>query len=136
MKFINEFISEGDFVKYGMAEIDRRYSRSDLKPHWTISIDREVYLRQVVSGRGELAGENTYVLHWKGSLIKLKLRESRSSAPDFTALRDYSLLALDLPPNLEAYRTEILADLKDALIVRNGAGVYSSGIPNKASFHF
>jgi len=136
MAFVNEFIPASDVVKYGIARVNRFYLKSDFRPHWTIDRDRDIYLREVASGREEFAADYTYTLFWKGDLIELALREKGDANPDITAWRHYVLLALNLPPHLEVRRGEILADLKDALIARKGSGIYSPGVSIVASFDF
>ncbi len=136
MAFVNEFIPASDVVNYGIAAINQYYLRSDFRPHWTVARDRDIYLREVASGREEFAGDYTYTLYWKGDLIRLDLREKSETKPGRAAWRSYALLELDLPAHLEPKRSEILADLKEALIARNGAGVYSLGVSTEASFDF
>lgn len=136
MTFMNEFISAGDYIKYGLTEIDRYYLKSDFKPHWTIDHDRDIYLRHVASGRDEFVGDYTYTFYRGGEVIKLSLHEKGETNTDLTARRNYALLTISLPPHLESERGGILADLKDALVARNGAGVYSSGITTHATFDF
>lgn len=136
MAFVNEFIPDSDFVTYGIAAINRYYLKSDFRPHWTIDRERDIYLREVAAGREEFSGDHTYTLYWKGDLIKLELREQGETYPDLTARREYALLEFHLPSHLNEKRDEILSDLKEALIARNGAGVYSADVSTKATFNF
>lgn len=128
MAFINEFIPEPDFVKYGIAAINFRYNKSDSDAEWTIDRARDIYLRRVFSGRFEFAGDHGYTLYWKGDLLELELRETGDTLPDLTGWTHYVLLKLNLPPHLDTQHSEILSDLREALTARKGAGMYSPRI--------
>lgn len=136
MAFINEFISDSDAVAYDIAAISRHYLKSNYKPHWTIDRERNIYLREVASGRDEYVGDHTYTLYWKGNLIETELRQTSGKNNDNVAWREYFLLNIALPAHLGVSRSEILADLKEALAVRNGSGVYARGDQRQSIFNF
>jgi len=136
MAFVNEYIPESDFVRYGIAEINRRYAKNSYRSDWTVDRERDIYLRDVFYGRDEFAGNITYTLYWKGSLIEVKLNETGGTSSDQTGWSNYSLLKFDLPENLNSSREEILCDLKEALTARKGDGVYSKRISSTATFNF
>ena len=136
MAFFNELIPEPDFVKYDIAAINHRYTKSDTDADWTIDRERDIYVRRVFSGRFEFAGDHGYTLYWKGEMIELQLRETGDTLPDLSGWTHFGLLKLNLPPHLETQRSEILSDLKEALTARKGAGVYSPRISSNATFNF
>lgn len=136
MAFVNEFISDPDVVAYHIAAINRHYLKSNFRPHWTIDRERNIYLREVASGRDEYVGDHTDTLYWSGSLIETELRQTSGKNDDHIAWREYFLLNLVLPAHLEISRSEILADLKEALAVRNGAGVRARGKQKQSIFNF
>lgn len=136
MAFINEFISADDVVNYNIAKIDRYYLRSHFRPHWTIDHDRGIYLRLVASGRDEFAGDHTYTFYWNENLIELDLSENVKKISELMTSINCFLIKMSLPSHLESKHSEILVDLKNALVVRNGSGVYSSGITVQTAFEF
>lgn len=72
MAFVNEYVSAEDVKKYGLEEINRQYRKSNVQPDWTI--DRDIYLRWIHSGREEFADQHDFTLYWKGTLIFLRLK--------------------------------------------------------------
>ena len=50
--------------------------------------------------------------------------------------RHYSRLRLSLPASLEEKRSEIVADIKEALIAHKEAGIYSLSSEHKSTFDF
>lgn len=136
MSFLNEYIPEEDIRKYGIEEINRRFLKSDFKPDWTVDRERNIYLRQVASGREEFATQKVYSFFWKTSLIIVRLDEHGGGAIDGEGWSDYKLRTIDIPEDLIGNRDEIIADLKSALIAFNGGGVYSRRSSTRASFDF
>jgi hypothetical protein len=136
MAFVNEFISLEDVEKYGIKAIDRRFLKVTFEPDWTIDRERNVYLRFVGSGREEFADHKDCTLYWRGSLLLAQLEQKISISPDGEKSRHYTLLQLDLPEEYESLQAEIILALKEALIVYQGGGVYSSQKQCATSFDF
>lgn len=137
MSFVNEYISEEDFKKYGIEEINRQHYKANVGNDWTVDHERGIYLRWLVSGREECAGENDFHLYWKGSLIWLKLK-----VLDFAGVRGgagqikWGLIDINLPESLNSARAEIIRDLKDALAVYGEFGMYSTVHDCVTTFEF
>lgn len=136
MAFVNEFIPESDITKYGIVEINTYYFKSSFRPHWTIDRERDIYLRQVATGREEFADQLTFTLYWKGTLIEVRLLEDGGVSPGGERWSEFKLNSIQIPEELSAQREEILSDLKEALTAYNGGGVYSSGGVYKTTFNF
>jgi hypothetical protein len=136
MAFINEFIPESDITKYGIVGINTYYFKSSFQPHWTIDRERDIYLRQVATGREEFADARTFTLYWKGTLIEARLLEDGGVGPGGKRWSEFKLNSIATTEGLTAAREDILSDLKEALIAYNGGGVYSSGGVYKTTFNF
>lgn len=136
MSFVNEFISEADFAKYGISEINQKWGVENYRSHWTIDRSRDVYVREVGSDREELGRHKYYTLYWKGALLNAKLEvHGAANLMDFGD-PDYKLLNIDIPPALADQRDEILQDLKDALTAFGGGGVHATEAVSNVTFNF
>ncbi|WP_084335417.1 hypothetical protein [Pseudomonas indica] len=136
MAFVNEYIPADDVKKYGIEEIDRRFLRTTYQPDWTIDRERNIYLRQVASGREEFASQKDYTFYWGGEIIVVRLDESGGGVRGGEGWCHYKLIRLDLPGNLQGRRKEVLSDLKEALAAYKDAGVYSATSKHTATFEF
>ncbi|MNK75620.1 hypothetical protein D3C87_951630 [compost metagenome] len=136
MSFLNEYIPEEDIRKYGIDEINHRFLKSDFKPDWTIDRERNIYLRQVSSGKEEFATQKIYSFFWKTSLVIVHLDEHGGGSVGGEGWSDYKMRAIDIPEELAGSKEEIIADLKSALVAFNGGGVYSRRTFTRASFDF
>ena len=136
MAFMNEFIPSDDVVKYGIEAIDESYSKFTSNPHWTVDRERDIYLRQVSVGKEEFANRSTFTFYWNGSLITVILDTSGGELPTGELCAHYVLGRIDLPTELLGKREVILADLKDALTVRNENGVRTLRAISKITFNF
>jgi hypothetical protein len=127
MTFVNEHISKEDVEKYSLESIDKKFivggtnSRS-----WTIDRERDVYLRNLTRGREENRSESGWSLFWHGEWIYLELSVvGADGKPGGAGWTHWKLRTIELPEQLKSKRAEILADLKDALIVYKDFGIYS-----------
>lgn len=136
MAFVNEYIPVDDIKKYGIEEINRRFLKSNYKPTWTVGRERNIYLRQVVSGREEFASQKDYTFYWEGVLIVVRLDEAGGGVRGGKGWCHYKLLKLDLPEDLRGRRQDIINDLKEALVAYKDAGVYSATTEHVATFEF
>ncbi len=70
MSFINEFISDADFQKYHLKNVDDRIlvgrMRSD---NWTIDRERDIYLRQVYRGKEDFTHITKWTFLWDGYVL-------------------------------------------------------------------
>lgn len=127
MAFINEFVSPEDMEKYGLREINKKYRMFDGSTDWTVDKERDIYIRRI-SQRHRSDGSVHFHMYWHGSLFfvfVLRLGKAR-----------LGLRGMELPKELESFRTQILADLKEALAVHGDAGMYSVAKDVKITFDF
>ena len=136
MGFINEFISAEDIIKFDIHAVNFRYLKSNRNPNWTIDRERNIYLRRMTTGREEFAADSEWTLYWKGTLIPVDLTVSGEKLPDDEDLAHYKLRNIVVPDDLRDKRSEILGDLKDALSVFAGGGVYAGHPVAKTTFNF
>lgn len=136
MAFVNEFVSEEDAKKYGLEEIDQRYRRSSFRPVWTVDRERDIYLREVESGREEFANQYGYTFFWKGGLMFVRLTRRGGGARGGDGWSEWTLLGIAMPDELQANRAEIIADLKSALTAYKDFGVYSTSTTYTVTFTF
>lgn len=136
MGFVNEFMSAEDIKKYGIEEINRRFLKSNYAPTWTVDRQRNIYLRQVASGREEFAGQKDYTFYWRGEMVVVRLDKSGGGVRGGEGWCHYKLIRLDLPGNLQGRRQEVLSDLKEVLAAYKDAGVYSATSKHTATFEF
>ncbi|WP_443190348.1 hypothetical protein [Pseudomonas indica] len=136
MGFVNEFMSAEDIKKYGIEEINRRFLKSNYAPTWTVDRQRNIYLRQVASGREEFAGQKDYTFYWRGEMVVVRLDKSGGGVRGGEGWCHYKMLRLDLPEVLKDQCQEVLDDLKEALIAYQDAGVDSVTTKHTATFDF
>jgi hypothetical protein len=136
MAFINEFISEADFEKYGISAINQQWCKLDFRSHWTIDRERDVYVREVASDREEFGRHKKYTLYWKGTLIIEKLEVHGAVNLMDVGNPHYKLLSIGIPHVLAGKRAEILQDLKEALTVFGGGGVHATETIANVTFDF
>ena len=134
MAFVNEYISDEDFKKYGLAEIDKKFIVGGTNARdWTIDRERGIYLRNVAMGGGnepEIFNQTTWTFYWHDEPITLRLdliggRGGRGE-PGWS---HWKLVWVrgghGLPQHLKPYKAEFLHDLKEALLAYKDFGVFS-----------
>jgi hypothetical protein len=128
MAFVNEYISATDIKKYDIENINRRFVVGGTRARdWTIDREREIYLRNVANGREEFSRISTWTLYWGGNLITLELENlGTSGQPGEMRHGRKRLRRIEIPTTLDHRRTEILADLRDALTVYKDGGVFAT----------
>lgn len=136
MAFVNEFIPADDVKEYGIEEIDRRFLKTTYQPDWTVDRERNIYLRQVASGREEFASQKDYTFYWRGEMVVVRLDRTGGGVRGGEGWCHYEMLRLDMPEVLKDQCREVLDDLKEALIAYQDAGVYSATIKHTATFDF
>lgn len=131
MAFVNEYIPEADFEKYDLRRVcgehnlkSQRgimYSRS-----WTIDHERDVFLIQVWSHHeSEYSG---WTFYWQGEWVffEMRLTGVNENQPEGSCWVSYLIKSFLLPQHLQSRQGEITDDLKQALSVYCGAGVFST----------
>lgn len=136
MAFVNEFTPEEDIKKYGLEEIDQRYRHATFHSQWTVDRERDIYLREVESGREETANRHGFTLYWKGALIFVRLTSKGEGVRGGEGWEEWTLLGDPIPDTLQGNRAEIIADLKAALTAYKGSGMYSTLTSYIATFTF
>jgi hypothetical protein len=136
MAFVNEFVSEEEAQKYGLEEIDRRYRHSSFRPQWTVDRERDIYLREVESGREETTNRHGFTLYWNGVLIFVRLTRRGQGVPSAEGWTEWTLIGNPIPDDLQKEREKIIADLKAALTAYKDFGVYSVTTHHTATFTF
>ena len=136
MAFVNEFVPEDDVKKYGLEEIDQQYLRSCFHPEWTFDRERDIYLREVQSGREEFANKHGFTLYWKGALMFVQLTRKGGGVRGGEGWAEWTLLGIHIPDALQAKKAEIIADLKAALSAYKDFGMYSATTIHTATFTF
>lgn len=137
MAFVNEYVPEEDIKKYGLDEINQCYGKSsDVRPDWTVDRERDIYLRWIVTGEDEFRNQHDFTFYWKGTLIFVRLRVLNGRLLGTRGWVTWRLVMINLPEELEEKRTEILADLKEALVVYKDHGIYSRMVEFTPAFEF
>lgn len=127
MTFVNEEISEEDVKKHDLEAVDKRFIVGGTRSRmWTIDRQRNIYLRNVTRGREEYRTESGWIFSWHGHPIYLELKLlSAGGKPGSAGWSRKKLIYIELPEQLQGRRDEILADLKDALVVYKDFGIFS-----------
>jgi hypothetical protein len=137
MAFVNEYVPEEDVKKYGLERINLQYRKTDIRYRWTIDRKRDVYLRWLGGGREEFCDQQDFTLYWKGTLIFVRLRVIDAGGErGGEGWTRWALQFLNCPEELQAKRSEIIADLKEALTAYKGSGVSSTFTKYTATFEF
>ena len=128
MTFINEYIPEADKKKYNITPGSDFYLTST--EGWTVDRERDMFLLPRTGlGPESEPGLRYWAFYWRGHLLNVRLK-SIDSGCDATGTHGWGrtkLLSMgDMPPELQAQRAKIVADLKDALTAHKGLGVYST----------
>ena len=140
MAFVNEYISDEDFEKYGLAEIDKKFIVGATNADdWTIDRERGIYLRNIAQGGGnepEISNRTTWTFYWHDEPITLRLDlidgGGKRGGP---AWGHWRLVWVrgghGLPEHLKPYKAEFLSDLEAALLAYKDGGIYSASIDYK-----
>lgn len=131
MAFVNEYIPANDLKKYDFAGLDRRPSFGTTpSDQWSIDRDADIWLRKFYTEmdhtdlQGGFTGVSVWDFWWKGNLLQAKIKDlaggGRYGAPRWAKKK---LLSLDVPPEIECHRLQIIRDLESALTAYRGAGI-------------
>jgi hypothetical protein len=142
MSFVNEKVSEQDIEKYGLREINKKFFKGDHSYFWTIDRANDVYLRSMGNNWQE-PEEQVFSFYWKGHQFQIDLRICDSSgvrggagSVTWGLSSNTTEKMVPLPQSLEAYRSQITADLKDALRAYKDGGYFSATTEYTAHFLF
>ena len=125
MAFINEYASEEDAKKYSLKEVFYKAgTRFGLNiTDWTVEHAREMYLFKVGIRDRDDPGVKTFFIYWHGHLLDFDTRVNGEGGYKVAYCLSYSNLNLRLPIELKALRNLIVADIKEALVVYQDAGI-------------
>lgn len=139
MAFVNEYVSEDDDKKYGLEAIDKRYFKGHAPGYvtWTRDHGRDIYLRFMRDGGEDGMWQQKFIFYWKGTLMEVGLDLIKATGErGGKGVVEWSLRYLSIPETLSASHEQILADLKEALSMYGGGGVYSSYTQCTTTFDF
>lgn len=136
MAFVNEYISEADIENYKIEESNRKYNKHTSKPSWTVDHERRFYLRLLHRGREEYGNRLTYIFYWNSSEIIVYLDVDGGGVVNGSQWRHYRLFEIKIPEIHLLKKTELINDLKEALVAYRGAGVRSTSDPRNFSATF
>ena len=128
MAFINEYISAEDIKKYDLENINKKFVVGNVPIcDWVINRERDIYLRVVARSREEFSHESTWVFYWHGVVIVVELENlSTNGVAGGERSGHKRIRKIDLPSNFKDRRSDILADLKEALIAYKDGGVFAT----------
>lgn len=130
MAFVNEHISDADVEKYGLKDIDANFLVGGSKRRdWTIDRERDIYLRQVASGREDQSEKSTWTFYWRGSpliLTRVTLGVGAERGGDGLRHSSSRIKNFSIPLFLREREQEIKRDLCAAFNAYGGGGVFSS----------
>lgn len=131
MAFVLEEIAESEVVKFGLAEIDKRFLfGGTCARSWVIDRERDIYLRNVANGGGgepELSNRTFWTFYWRGELLVLRLDIIDGGGEIYAAgWSRWSLIWINggegLPPHLKPAGARIIEELRVALTAHKGYG--------------
>lgn len=135
MAFENGYIRlASDIKKYNIAYINNKIHFSG--DCWTIDRERNIYLRRIRNGREDEAKRTEFSFYWKGTLLEFDVWSEGGGVFKGPCWCHYSQLRLRLRESFEEKRSEIVADIKEALIEYKELGIYSLCSEHKATFDF
>ncbi len=124
MAFVNEYASPEDVKIYDLDGINQRFGKDPaLRYQWTIDRERNVFLIWMEAGREEFAARQTFLLWWQGISVFVRLLSATTGTLDSQVTSRWQLQQIDLSPELDAKRTEILETLKDSLVAYKVSGI-------------
>jgi hypothetical protein len=126
--FVNEYITPEDFEKYGLEKIDAQFLATGVKRQdWTIDRERNIFLRQVTSGRDEMSGISSWTLYWKGDLLWFQRQGvAYRGKPGGPCWSHTKVNKFGIPSHLESNREVIYQDLRDAFMAYRDGGVFAT----------
>jgi hypothetical protein len=136
MAFLNERISDENIKKYGIEEIDRKHYHAHFQPEWTVDHERDMYLREVGSGREEYANRQDFTFYWGKTLYLVRLTREGRGVRDGPGQTNWSLISISASQELVDQRNDLVVALKEALSAYKDFGTYSTNTSHVATFTF
>ena len=141
MAFENEKVPEEDIEKYGLREINKKFMKGDFDYRWTMDRERDIYLRWMKYDLQDPCVQQISFF-WKGALFRIELKvvcEGERGGKGSTTWSWNGMRRPETPKEQaiwDAYRAEIIADLKDALRAYRDFGIGSVIADHTAYFDF
>lgn len=127
MTFVNEYIPEEDRKKYNITDQNHFYLTG--VSDWTIDREQEIFLLRRTGRTPESPpGQNHWAFFWHGHLLDVLLLTIATSGDDRIGhgfAHKKVLRISGMTPELEAKRSKIINDLREALTTNRGLGVFS-----------
>lgn len=144
MAFVNEYIPKEDWEKYNFAELNKRPRKAGgASRDWTIDREADIWIRHFYTESdhtepdGGFTGVKAWDFYWKGNLMLIELKSIDSGGgygkPRWSKKR---LLSINIPPELESQRQQIIQDFEQAFTERGGEAGILGGAPDCPSFTF
>lgn len=120
MTFVNEIISEEDYEKYNLKQLDKRLPWSSPTRCWTINRDENIWIRDYYTpidrDEGCISGATIYDYWWKGTPLVVEATKSIVSDKIQDGIRYrinlYDIVSLTMPETLNEKQQEIISDLR------------------------
>ncbi|MDR2790406.1 MAG: hypothetical protein LBB59_05475 [Campylobacteraceae bacterium] len=131
MAFVNEVISQEDWKKYDIDQFKRRCVWGGSTHYWTIDRERNIWFRLYFEHLDRDANgvemSTEWDFYWKGSFIPLETKTVRQTRSDDGERYGYlKVLKIEIPENIQQYKSEIYKDLKEAFEASFiGRGIYT-----------
>ncbi len=136
MSFVNEYILEEDIKKYGIESLNKKLYIANYKSTWTVDHERDIYLRRIKNRREERCNEVEYCFYWQGHLMKVVLKQEGGGEHQGPQWRHYEMLDINIPEEIKQNESQVITDLKEALVAYKTLGVFSNCTSHKATFGF
>jgi len=138
MAFVNEYATQEDIEKYGLAELHEHYTKLadrggyyeglDGKDPWIVDREREIWFMRVGFGRdsGDIppmpTGKDYYILHYKGRNVEVLMHENRKEGSKNVYDNPFRMCweVLSIKPELfnDVTTQEIINLITEAMITR------------------
>lgn len=128
MDFVNEKISEADWIKSSLKEVDDNFMGIwCIDNHtWTVDKERNMYLCKIAAGREEISRILTWTFYWQGELIWFKdeVIDYSYTTPCLVHSRLYNF---SIPNSIINLKEKIFDDLQSAFLAYGTGG----GLPEE-----
>ena len=134
MTFVNEYIPEEDLKKYNFAELNKRPRKGmDTSRDWTIDREADIWLRKFYTESdhtapdGGFTGVSAWDYYWKGALMMVEVKDLETGGGRGKhCWSRKKIQSINILPNLEIQRPQIIKDLEDGFTAYKDGGVFSS----------
>ena len=126
MPFENAPITTEEYERFQLAAIDKEWPLSRRSSQWTIDRERNIYLlsvsRTVPPDRS--AHDPFWLIFWKSAYFCFECRQIEHASKENGWRGHQALTRLEVPEQLKAYRSAILADIEAGLATYGTGGIY------------